>query len=204
MKKSYHIYFIMALFLFLSLLIPTQLILSGPQNGTKAGRLDFTLKEQKWFDASLNNGLKNQNDYQLYIPLTDIDDFRISPGDTLISQFTLNAELVGKYALADVGVVMTDRNSIPEVIELDYKINDSEWININDSIPILFYHSLPQNDKKITNNGYTPVELKGKDSSIIVGLRIYYEKDSTNSDSMQETINLRSLVFYPFTIKSEV
>jgi len=162
-----------------------------------SGNLDLNVTNASWEDVSLKDGSKGSQESLDKVtasgPITDISDFRIVPGDTVIGTYDVQVALEGEHALADL-LVDFQNSTVPNEIEVDYRINNGSWININDNYSILFsspnYADAPIQDSLIASNlEITP----GSITDVIVELRLWFKDTAT--ENMQTNIPLNSVNF---------
>jgi len=162
-----------------------------------SGNLDLNVINNGWEDVSLKDGSKGSVESLDKVtasgPITDISDFRIVPGDTVIGTYDVQVALEGEHALADL-IVDFQNSTVPDEIEVDYRINNGSWIDINDNYSILFsspnYTDDPIPDGLTANNlEITPGSL----TDVTVELRLWFKDTAT--ENMQTNIPLNSVNF---------
>jgi len=163
-----------------------------------SGNLDLNVTNASWEDVSLKDGSKGSQESLDKVtasgPITDISDFRIVPGDTVIGTYDISVALEGEHALADLLVDFDNNPTIPEGFEIDYRMNSGDWTNINTDGSILFYspdfiddvppNSIPANNLAIDGDETVDVEIE---------LRVYFDNESVGS--MQSDVSISDIDF---------
>jgi len=162
-----------------------------------SGNLDLNVINNGWEDVSLKDGSKGSLDSEDKVTtagkISDISDFRIVPGDTVIGTYDVQVALEGEHALADM-IVQIQNEVVPNEIEVDYRINNGDWTNIDNDSSILFsssnYTDDPIPDGLTANNlEITPASV----TDVTVELRLWFKDTAT--ENMQTNIPLNSVNF---------